>query len=272
MAVTKRMIGTPLGYGVMPDDDTNGKESSRDNRNERDGTEQLRELQNEMLEERVGLSRVYDEYVHVGFGASDARVVVTEETPSRTHFTAYRKPLNKLYDGFDNMTAEDYTDFYVNREKTGTRDWPPFEDFLDPVFTKIEGVSTDLFNDIYMTSVVKNPVQYENKRQTIPAAWSDTWYSYLPEEIEIVQPRTVVAAGKYAVPYTLSILSEKDLEPTDVDMKEPAWWGEPSFDTDRPVYCVPHWNAKKYSENRIIQRNWDDLLNDLREFLQEHAY
>jgi hypothetical protein len=240
------------------------------NRNEHDGTEQLRELQNEMLEERVDLSRVYGEYVHVGFGASDARVVVTEETPSLKHFTAYREPLNRLYGGFDNMTAEDYADFYVNREKTGTRDWPPFEALLDPVFTKIEGASTDLFNDIYMASVVKNPVQYDNKHRTIPAAWSDTWHTYLPKETEIIQPRAVVAVGKYAVAYTLSMLSEKDLEPTDVKMKEPGWWGEPSFDTDRPVYRIPHWKAKQHHPN--IQRNWDDLLDELRLFLQKYAY
>lgn len=260
----------------MDGNNLDGEESSCDSgtngndRNKRDTTEQLRALQNSMLEERVDLPRVYEDYVHVGFGASDARVVVTEETPSLKHFTSYKRTLKRLYGGFDNMTAEDYADFYVNREKTDTRSWPPFTKLLDPVFNEIEKASTDIFGEIYMTSIVKNPIQYSEKTKTIPAAWSDTWCSYLPKELEIVRSDAVVAVGKYAVAYTLSTLSEDDLRPADVKISQPKWWREPSIDTDRPVYCLPHWNAKKY--NSDIKHNWDDLLSDLRQFLHEHVY
>lgn len=224
----------------------------------------FRELQNEMLSVDHDLDGVNSQYVHPGFGNVDTpNVVVFEEAPSLGHFT------NRSED-VGSMNADEYVNYFEGEYRDHLLNWPPYDEFLGPVFAEF-GVSRDgLLNETYMTSMVKNPVKRKNKSSNLQKAYREIWKPYVKRELESLDPDVVITAGRPASQWISVLLGVSTSDARSISISKEQWWGLSPFDTRSSLIYSPHWSAKNYDSN--MKRNWGKILDRIVDGLRDSGY
>jgi hypothetical protein len=227
----------------------------------------FRELQNEMLSVNHDMDGVYSQYVHPGFGNVDTpNVVVFEEAPSRGHFT------NRPED-VGSMNIHEYINYFEGEGEYRDQllNWPPYKDFLGPVFAEF-GVSRDsLLDETYMTSVVKNPVEMGNKKSSyLRKAYREIWKPYVQQELEFLEPNIVITAGRPASRWISALLGVPSSDARSISISKEQWWGPSPFDASSSLIYTPHWGARSYDSN--IKENWSEILDRIVDGLRDGGY
>lgn len=224
----------------------------------------FRELQDEMMSIKHDLDGVYSQYVHPGFGnVSTPNVVVFEEAPSLGHFRNRSEEVGS-------MNIQEYVDYFEGEYQNQLLNWPPYEDFLGPVFAEFGVSRNSLLDETYMTSMVKNPVESKNKSSNLRNAYREIWKPYVKREIEYLDPDIVITAGRPASQWISTLLGVSSGDARSISISNEQWWGPSPFDTSTSLIYTPHWGARAYDSN--INENWEDVLDEIVDGLRDSGY
>ncbi len=225
---------------------------------------EFRELQNEMLSVDHDLDGVSSQYVHPGFGNIDTpNVVVFEEAPSLGHFT------NRSED-VGSMNINEYTNYFEGEYRDHLLNWPPYKEFLGPVFAEFGVPRDSLLDETYMTSIVKNPVKRKNKSSNLRKAYREIWKPYVQRELEYLEPDIVITAGRPASQWVSPLLGVSSSDAMSIRISKEEWWGLSPFDARSSLIYIPHWSAKNY--NQALEQNWENVLEMIVDGLRDSGY